>query len=344
MGKQSKTGRILDIYTRLCAGEAIQKKAEAHRFDVDLRSIQRDIDDIRAYLSNKAVLTGDDRRIIYDRKQNGFVLAGYSSPAMSNSEVLAVSKILLDSRAFSKEEMSSILDKLVAGCVPYKNMKLVAGLLANEKFHYVELTHPSSVQERLWELGGSVSRRCLLEITYQRQDASQPPVERIVAPVGLQFSEYYFYLHAYILHPDDAGTLRPQYDYPAVFRVDRILSYRERTGKFAFPYANRFQEGEFRKRAQFMYAGALQHICFLYTGSNVDAILDRLPTAVLKAREHNGWVVEAEVYGSGILMWLLSQGAAIEVLSPLELRQEMKEKLQQMLEKYNDERDRQLIV
>ena len=135
---------------------------------MDFRSIQRDIDDIRAYLSNKAVLVGDTRRIVYDRKRNAFVLAEYSSPVMSNSEVLAVSKILLDSRAFSKEEMSSILDKLVAGCVPYKNMKLVAGLLANEKFHYVELTHPSSVQERIWELGGSVSSRRLLEITYQR--------------------------------------------------------------------------------------------------------------------------------------------------------------------------------
>lgn len=311
MGKQSKTYRIIDMFTRLCAGETIRKGEEAQRFDVDLPSVQRDIDDIRAYLSDKTVLNGSNCQIVYDRKQKGFVLAGYLSPAMSNSEVLAVSKILLDSRAFSQEEMSGILDKLIAGCVPYKSMRLVSDLLANEKFHYVEVSHPVSVQEKLWELGNSIAAHRLLEITYQRQDISQPAVVRVIAPVGLQFSEYYFYLHAYILQPDDTGVLRPQYDYPAVFRVDRILSYQIFTEKFTLPYASRFQEGEFRKRTQFMYAGPLRRVCFAYTGTNVDAVLDRLPTAVLKSSEHDGWIIEAEVYGNGIFMWLLSQGTAV---------------------------------
>lgn len=39
---------------------------------------------------------------------------------MSNSEILAVAKILLESRAFTKEEMDSILNKLVEECVPLK--------------------------------------------------------------------------------------------------------------------------------------------------------------------------------------------------------------------------------
>jgi len=334
MGKQSKIGRVLDLYTRLCAGETVRKEEEAQRFQVNLRSVQRDIDEIRAYLSDRRIRSGDSRQVVYERKKKGFLLVGSSSPIMSNSEILAVSKILLDSRAFSKEEMSNILNKLMAGCVPYKNMKLVSELLANEKHHYAELSHPAGVPEKLWKLGESISGCRLLEITYQRQDTSQPAVERIIAPVGLQFSEYYFYLHAYILHADETGTLNLPYDYPAVFRVDRILSCRERAGKFTHPYSSRFQEGEFRKRVQFMYAGVLQRIRFRYTGSNVDAVLDRLPTAEIKAREDKGWIIEAEVYGKGILMWLLSQGTAVEVLSPPELRQEMKEKLQEILVQY----------
>lgn len=48
---------------------------------------------------------------------------------------------------------------------------------------------------------------------------------------------------------------------------------------FFIPYSNRFEEGEFRKRIQFMYGGKLQNITFMYYGSDVDSVLDRLPTA-----------------------------------------------------------------
>ena len=41
-------------------------------------------------------------------------MSGYQSPLMTNSEILAVSKILLESRAFTKKEMSQVLDKLIA--------------------------------------------------------------------------------------------------------------------------------------------------------------------------------------------------------------------------------------
>ena len=40
-----------------------------------------------------------------------------------NSEVLAVCKILLESRAFTKKEMKEILDKLISCCVPEANQR-----------------------------------------------------------------------------------------------------------------------------------------------------------------------------------------------------------------------------
>ena len=96
---------------------------------------------------------------------------------------------------------------------------------------------------------------------------------------------------------------------------------------FSLPYATRFQEGEFRKRVQFMYPGRLQRIRLRYTGTSVEAILDRLPTAKVVSQDEKGSVIEAEVYGNGIVMWLLSQGSRIEVLEPQALRDEMKKTL-----------------
>ena len=99
--KQSKNHRVLDLYQRLCEGCAISKQDEAERFGVDGRSIQRDIDDIRAFLCERRE-DGDTREIVYDHKRKGFVISGYESPLMTNGEILAVSKILLDSRALAK--------------------------------------------------------------------------------------------------------------------------------------------------------------------------------------------------------------------------------------------------
>lgn len=334
--RYSKISRILDMYDRLCQGAVIQKKEESQWFHIDQRSVQRDIDDLRAFFAERNAENGSDLQLIYDRTQKGFVLSGHQSPLMNNSEILAVSKILLESRAFSKKDLSSILDKLVSGCVPQKNMKLVTDLLANEKYHYTELTNPPPLQNALWDIAVDIWDKHLLEFQYRRQDATKPAVTRVVEPVSILFSEYYFYLNAYIVEPDERGVYRHKHNYPAIFRIDRFLSYHPLKEKFRLPYANRFQEGDFRKRVQFMYPGQLQKITLRYTGPSVDAILDRLPTAEIVSQDESSYIVEAEVYGKGVLMWLLSQGKWVEVLSPASLRQETKDTLTQMLAQYQE--------
>lgn len=334
--KLSKNNRTLDLYTRLCKGKIINKSEEAQKFGVDERSIQRDIDDIRSFLDDCAVADSTDtRKIIYDRTKKGFIMTGNESALMDNSEILAVSKILLESRAFTKKEITAILDKLVLGCVPRKNMKLVSDLIANEKYHYVELHHKSCIKDKLWEIGNEIKQYNLLEIVYYRQVDSKIPVKRVVQPVAVLFSEYYFYLNAYITEQNEQGKYIRKYDYPAIFRIDRIKSYRELGEKFEIPYASRFEEGEYRKRIQFMYAGELVKLQFRYIGENVEAILDRLPTAKIVSEKEGESIIEAEVYGKGILMWLLSQGKMVEVLKPGSFRDEMKETLLEMLKKYD---------
>lgn len=333
--KSSKNNRILDLYTRLTEGRIINKTEEAQRFGVDERSIQRDIDDIRAFLAEKQSDKATDSRMIdYDRRQKGFVMTGGEGSAMSNSEILAVSKILLASRAFTKKEISDILKKLVDGCVPLRNMRLVSELLSNEKFHYVELHHKSHIQDKLWELGTDIQEQNLLEITYMKGEHTEEVVERLIEPMAVLFSEYYFYLNAFIVERDKGGAWVHKYDYPATFRIDRIRSYQRTGERFRVAYANRFEEGEFRKRIQFMYAGELMRIQLRFYGRNPEPVLDRLPTAQIIEQDEETCTISAEVYGRGILMWLLSQGNRIEVLRPKSLRREMCEKAEEILKLY----------
>ena len=97
---------------------------------------------------------------------------------------------------------------------------------------------------------------------------------------------------------------------------------------------NRFEEGEFRKRIQFMYAGKLMTIRIKYYGQNPESILDRLPTARVIEEYENESIIEAEVYGKGVVMWLLSQADKVEILKPDSLREEMKKVISDMLKLY----------
>lgn len=55
-----------------------------------------------------------------------------------------------------------------------------------------------------------------------------------------------------------------------------------------------------------MYGGKLQKARFKYLGNDIDAILDRLSTAEIKSEDEEGYIVEAEVFGKGIDMWIKS--------------------------------------
>lgn len=303
-----KSSRLLSIYSDLVNGKTLTKAELAQRFHVTERSIQRDMESLRLFLAEQ--MAAQD--IVYDRKYKGYRLTNTVNAGLTNSEILAVCKILLESRSMVKEELYPLLDKLVDSCVPEGNRRIVQELLLNEKYHYIEPHHGRRILSGLWELGEAVQKHKVLEIKY-RKLKGQETVQRTIEPAGLMFSEYYFYLVGFIRNIDRKQAFENPDDlFPTIYRVDRIVSFRE-TGEYFQPsYIERFQEGEFRKRVQFMYGGNLERIRFRYTGPSIEAVLDRLPTAVILEEDDTGWLVEAEVFGKGIEMWLRSQGEYVK--------------------------------
>lgn len=312
--KSDKIERVLGIYTKLMNGYLISKTEEAANYGVNDRTIQRDIDDIRNYLETESERIGCINSVVYDRAGKGYRLEQIYKTKFSNSEVLAICKILLDSRAFSKTEMTDMMDKLISCCVPKTNQKLVADLISNEAFHYVEPRHKSHFIDVMWDIGQAIQTCHYIEIDYIRTK-DKSVVQRKLKPVAIMFSEYYFYLTAFI----DDEEVRKDFDvindsFPTIYRIDRIQKMRVLDEKFHIPYSSRFEEGEFRKRIQFMYGGKLQRVKFKYSGLDIDAVLDRLPTATVLSEDDGAYIVSAEVFGKGIEMWLRSQGNNIQML------------------------------
>ena len=312
--KCDQISRILQIYAKLSDGYVVNKAEEAARYGVNERSIQRDIDHSRNFLDDDSDRTGVVNSIVYDRNAKGYRLETLYKIRLQNSEVLALCKILLDSRAFTKAEMVEMLDKLITCCVPQVNQKRVKDLISNEEFHYVEPRHKTRFTKQMWELGQAISESRYIEVDYYRTKDRQT-VHRKLKPVAIMFSEYYFYLTAFI----DDEEVRKDFDvlndsFPTIYRVDRIEKLDVLDERFHIPYSSRFEEGEFRKRIQFMYGGKLQKVKFKYSGADIDAVLDRLPTAQIIDETNGVYTLCAEVFGKGIDMWIKSQGDDITMI------------------------------
>ena len=304
-----KNQRILDIYLRLLNNKEVNRKKLAQEYEVSERSIHRDISDLRTFLLS----TNDLSEIIYDDRTNGYILQNEDNQKLTNSEILAVCKILLDSRAFLKTEMTGIIDKLIKQCVPKESYLKVSKLIENEKFHYMELQHKKEFLESIWEIGETVQKHLKIEIEYERTDKTV--VKRTILPVGIMFSEYYFYVLAHIDGIDKEKYFENKDDvFPTIYRIDRIQNFKVSEEHFPIPYKDRFEEGEFRKRVQFMTGGKLRKLKFKYFGNSLEAVLDKIPTAQVIDKIENGYVISAEVFGNGIDKWILSQGKDVELI------------------------------
>lgn len=241
--KKSKYDRILSIYAILNTGQVINKADTASEFGVTERTIQRDIDDIRAFYYNNTFDIGCGKSIIFDRNLQGYRLINKEDEMLNNSEILAVCKILLESRTLIKSEMIPIVKKLLQSCIPEENKKAVKSLIGNEMFHYVEPRHGKRFVDKLWDIGVAIREQKYIELTYIRVSDSKLVVRKI-KPVGIMVSEFYFYLTAFIEDIDKKEHFDNPADlFPTIYRIDRIENIIFLDEQFTIPYSDRFEEG-----------------------------------------------------------------------------------------------------
>lgn len=295
--------RLINIYERLNKGEVLSKAKLARDYNVTEKTVQRDIDDLRAYIA-EFHYTEADTAIKYSRAKGGYYLVRFEREWLTCEEVLAMCKILLESRALKKDELVQLIGKLLAQAAP-SDRTSVDLIIKNELHHYIPLKHNKSLLSPIWELSQFILKNEMINFAYTRKDGVDK--QHTVKPVAIMFSEYCFYLIAFMA--DDSKK------FPTVFRIDRIENIKGTGEKFAIPYRDKFNDGEFRKRVQFMFSGELRRVNFEYSGPSIESVLDRLPTAKILSEKDGTYTITAEVYGDGIDMWLRSQGDRVHIIT-----------------------------
>ncbi len=313
--------RTLAIFFRGLKGEKLSTVSLADEYGVSPKSISRSISEIRGFLAENRELVGN-AELIFKRADNAYVLR--MDDFLSDRELLCMVKVLIGTRAFNKTELLSLITKMKQ-FVSAKDRELLDSLIAKEKYHYCEVRSDcDSVVESLWKLANCIRQRQEITVTYNKM--SRERVTHRLRPVSIMFSEYYFYLIAYKAEDEEYK--------PVYFRVDRITDITEHRTKFELERKYDFDEGELRKKTLLMFPGKLRKIRFEFSGPSLQAILDKLPTAVVLDIKGKTATIEAEVYGDGIKMFLLSQGSWVKVLEPTEFVEEYKAEILKMKELY----------
>lgn len=317
--ENTKQTRLLELFFRALRGEDLSVQGLAAEYGVSSKSVTRTINDLKAFLADHRDLTGN-AELQYIHQDKCYRL--HMDEFLSNKELFALVEVMIGARAFSKMELLALVDKLRRFTTVEDRTKL-SEMIRKELYHYSEVKHDcESVQDTLWQLVNCITDRREISIDYYRMDRSA--VTHRLRPASVMFTDYYFYLIAF---KTDSDTPSPSY-----FRVDRIKHITEhRRGSTE---KVDFDEGLLRQRSLFMWPGPLRTIRFEFSGPSVQAVLDKLPTARILDRSEGSYLVEAEVYGDGVKMWLLSQGAWVKVISPEDFVEEMRQTIAQMTRLY----------
>lgn len=296
-----KSTQILELYTRFQNGERLSKQEIVTILDgKSPRTIQRFISTINSFLNESDL----EQQVQYDNAINQYYMEYKNDKNFTAKQILLISKVLLSTRSLSNEEISTMLNNQIERLTA-EEQRIIRQSIDSEFQHYNSELEEQGLLDIIWELNELILQNKVIEIEYS--NAFNKVKSHIIKPFYVTFSEFYYYL---IGAKENGDTL--------IFRVDRILDIKARKMKFNTQLPYYMTEGELKKRIYFMYGGSLKTVQFEFSGGIIESVIDRFPTAKLLKKDYsnNHFTVEVEVIGDGIIMWLLSQGSRVKVLSP----------------------------
>lgn len=310
--------RQLTIFQALITNHVVKKADLVAEFGVSPRVIQRDLSQIRQFITDRHLLY----QLTYHRQLGGYQLKTTQAP-ISKQAILLLIKIALASRSLTKSEMTQTIDGLLQ-LIPQTDQAEIRPIIKNEQFYYQPVHHGQPLLNTIWQLSQFISQKQTLHITYQRPDIGI--VDRIILPEAIIFSEYYFYVIAY----------NAKYHTNLFYRVDRI-KHIQVTSQHVITRsrAERFEDGELRQLIHYMQPGKKITLQFKFWGT-LEAALDRFPTAEISERypDEQAVLITATAFDRGAQMWLLSQGANAQVIAPPEFVASLREEITRMQARY----------
>lgn len=310
--------RILTTFIRLYFGEYLTKQQLMDDYGASAKSIQRDLSFLKDFFSTQDYIIGE-LEYNHSTRQNHL----NRKSRFNKQEILVISKILLENRAFNKDENNSLLEGLLA-LLSKNDQKEIERIIASEKLNYAPLTDQQERIEKVWIFSEFIRKEQMVEFNYL---APYRKVEKKhdALVVALYYDDHYFYLKAYDIESQEYRD----------FRLDRVISWRaSKAEKPKIEYRDKYKDGEHRNFKVDAFSGKPITFKIRYT-NDPNIILDKFPKAkVIKTEEKSCEILIESQNTLGLKRYIISQLDGLTVLTPQSFADEIKETLEKMLKNY----------
>ncbi|MFB9769078.1 helix-turn-helix transcriptional regulator [Lactiplantibacillus modestisalitolerans] len=309
-------GRIAELLVQLMSGQSVETEKVLAKYAISKRTYQRDL----AYVRNALIENGVGEL----QECAGTYRLLRQSTREDYQKALVTSHVLLGSRALTVAELKDTLAYLAKG-LPEELQAELRQKLTLARGSYTALSRPKPLLERLHIITDLIAANQRMTFVYHGSDFHVPqPQTHHAQPVAVFFEVHYFYIA--MLSEEHAGYW--------LYRLDRIVKILDHTAGQHLDYAHRFSLQDHRRQSYLLDSGSVTPIQFIYRNA-LQTVLDQFPQArVLATLPDGSHKIEAYVKVDGAMLWLLSQGAGVEVVSPPLLKKRMKKALQAALKQY----------
>lgn len=322
MSGTDKITRMLSLYYQLITGKMINKMSFCMDYGITYRSFDRDIEDIRLFLSEEQSYC----ELKYDRQGKVYYLTNIVGKNIPSEVSFLLVDILFSVKIISKAEMEGILVSLLDATEVYRNKELYDYIV--RKLKLKNSWSSVAVLKMHRDLEHAIYEKKLIEINYE---IGENNVEmRKVYPVQIRIDNGYVYLIAYIADKD--------YKNPAFFRLDRIKSFTILTKHFAGEIQEEYIDRTRQIDLHNMMAGDEVEVTVKVCQAMRRIICDVFPSCKFIQQDSNQYYIyKIKTYKQGFLNWILGQEKEVIILEPESLKKELINRLKRSLSRYEGE-------
>lgn len=320
--KEPKIGsreRIMELFSKMMSGETVNFKEAMDEYDVKIKAIQNDFKIIKSIVYRYF----PSHEVYYDRNLN--VHGIKNNGDIGFEEVLLILKMLISTRALTKDAFIEIADELF-GFVSNDDKHKIKRMLAAQLNKYQPVQTVDDLVDRIGKFSEWINNKKIIEFKYgsSRPDSDENELHTGV-PLYLYFDQSYFYVVIY--------SIEKKKNY--VYRMDRFKQFKSKNKSYNTPFVNREDEGENANKTHLLKMGNDVHYKFQYWNYPQTA-LDKLPGSKIERRidKDNSVIISGEGYAEGLLLWIMSQGDRIKVIEPQSLVEAVHKRLLGALDLY----------
>lgn len=186
--KTDKITRVLTLYQQLSSGQDVNKAYFSLMHGISERSFDRDIEDIRLFLSES--YSGNN--LLYNKETGAYRLSGNQPSFMDRMDAAAIAKILLSSRSLRKDETMGLYDTLLSMVTP-RDAGVIREYLQQDIQQYESFTRDALLKV-IGDLFVAIRSGVDLELTIHSQNNDNETLQ--CSPLELRIEDNHFLLVA----------------------------------------------------------------------------------------------------------------------------------------------------